>query len=154
MKRSMAILAVAGLALAGCGSTTEDRSLSGAGIGAGTGAVLGAVTGLGVVNGAVLGTVAGGLTGALTRPDQVNLGKPAWRRNSAGANDVRSIQSGLAALGYRPGPADGVAGTRTREAILQYQRDHRLLADGNASAELARHIEDTLAKRRQLSGIR
>jgi len=154
MKRSMAILAVAGLALAGCGNTTEDRALSGAGIGAGAGAVVGAVTGLSVVQGVVLGAAAGGLTGALTRPDQVNLGKPAWRGNTAGTNDVQSIQSGLAALGYRPGPADGVVGTRTREAITQYQRDHRLLADGRPSAELARHIEGTLGQRRQLSGAR
>ena len=154
MKRSMAILAVVGLGLAGCGNTTEDRAISGAGIGAGAGAVIGAVTGLSVVQGAVLGAAAGGLTGALTKPDQVNLGKPAWKRNAAGATDVRSIQSGLAALGYRPGPADGVVGTQTRDAITQYQRDHRLLADGRASAELARHIEGTLGQRRQLSGTR
>ena len=64
-------------ALAGCGTTTQDRSLSGAGIGAsaGAGAIIGAVTGLSVVEGAVLGALGGGLTGALTKPSQVNMGE-------------------------------------------------------------------------------
>ena len=43
-------------ALAGCGTTTQDRSLS-------------------VVEGAVLGALGGGLTGALTKPSQVNVGE-------------------------------------------------------------------------------
>ena len=62
-------------ALAGCGTTTQDRSLSGAGIGASAGAIIGAVTGLSVVEGAVLGALGGGLTGALTKPSQVNMGE-------------------------------------------------------------------------------
>lgn len=151
MKRSMATLAVASLALAGCGSTTEDRAVSGAGIGAATGAVVGAVTGMSVLQGAVLGTVAGGLTGALTKPDQVNLGKPLWRNSAEKTADVKSIQSGLASLGYRPGPADGVIGSRTRGAISQYQRDHKLPVDGKATPQLARHVEESLGQRRQYS---
>jgi hypothetical protein len=65
--------------LAGCGSSTSDRALSGAGLGAGAGAALGAVTGTGVVGGAVLGGAAGAAAGALTDEDDVDLGKPAWR---------------------------------------------------------------------------
>ena len=46
-----------GLLLAGCGSTTGDRAVSGAGIGA----------------------AAGGAIGAATQPSQVDLGKPVWK---------------------------------------------------------------------------
>ena len=80
MKRfSLAIplLAVA-LALGACGRTTGDRALSGAGIGAGVGLVGGAIVGA-PVEGALIGGAVGAGTGALTRPDQINLGRPAWR---------------------------------------------------------------------------
>lgn len=154
MGRIIAILAVVSLGLAGCGNTTEDRAISGAGIGAAAGAVLGAVTGMSILQGALIGTAAGGLTGALTTPDQVNLGTPVWKRNSAGTADVKSIQSGLSSLGYRPGPADGVLGTQTRAAIDRYQSDHKLLVDGRATVALARHIETTLGQRPQYSGTK
>lgn len=77
---TIAIATVAALGLAGCGSSKQDRALSGAGIGAGTGAALGAVTGGSVLGGAVLGGAAGAAGGYLTDPDKVNLGKPAWDR--------------------------------------------------------------------------
>ena len=35
----------------------------------------------------------------------------------------RWVQQGLASLGYAPGPADGLFGTRTREAIRRYQSE-------------------------------
>ncbi len=80
MKRraSLALLAAAGLVLAACGSRTEDRAITGAGVGAAAGAVVGAVTGLSIVQGVVLGAAAGGLTGAVTSEKDVNLGTPAW----------------------------------------------------------------------------
>ncbi|HXI99764.1 MAG TPA: hypothetical protein VNH44_00990 [Micropepsaceae bacterium] len=58
--------------LAGCGTATGDRGLSGAGIGAGIG-VIGGPPGI-VVGGAV-----GAAVGMVTKPSTVNLGKPAWR---------------------------------------------------------------------------
>jgi osmotically inducible lipoprotein OsmB len=72
-------LAIAGTALAsGCGSTTEDRALSGAGIGAVAGGVGGALTG-NTLGGAVLGGAAGAATGALTDEEDVDLGDPIWK---------------------------------------------------------------------------
>ena len=68
------------LSLAACGQTTSDRALSGAGLGAGAGAITGAVTGGSAVSGAVIGGAAGAAAGALTRPEDVDLGRPAWRR--------------------------------------------------------------------------
>ena len=66
------------LLLAGCGSSTSDRALSGAGIGAG--AATGAITGGSVLGGALLGGGAGAATGALTDQDDIDLGRPIWRR--------------------------------------------------------------------------
>ena len=142
-------------AVAGCGTTTQDRGLSGAGIGAGAGAIIGAVTGLSVVEGAVLGAVGGGLTGALTKPSQVNMGDPAWKSSNGQAaapiaqavpqgapaqpslnQSVSNLQSQLAARGYDPGPVDGVMGERTRAAIRAYQRDRQMPVDGQVSQAL------------------
>lgn len=61
------------LAIAACGSTTEDRALSGAGIGAGAGALGAAATGSSVLGGAAIGGAAGAATGALTDEDTINL---------------------------------------------------------------------------------
>ncbi|HEX9462269.1 MAG TPA: YMGG-like glycine zipper-containing protein [Alphaproteobacteria bacterium] len=73
---SMAALAV--VALANCGYNRGDRALSGAAIGAGAGAAGGAIAGH-PAEGALIGGAAGAGTGALTSPNDVNLGRPAWR---------------------------------------------------------------------------
>jgi Putative peptidoglycan binding domain len=145
LRRTIAALGVM-LTLAGCGSTQEDRGLSGAGIGAAAGAVVGAVTGLSIVEGVIIGAAAGGATGLLTDKSQVDLGEPIWKKSggkaqaSAGDDTVRNIQAGLGKLGYDAGPADGKAGPRTRAAIRQYQERNKLLVDGQASPELWAHI--------------
>lgn len=80
MKRLIltATLSLSVIALAACGNTTGDRALSGAGIGAGVGLVGGALVGA-PVEGALIGGAVGAGTGAITSPNQVYLGKPAWR---------------------------------------------------------------------------
>jgi peptidoglycan hydrolase-like protein with peptidoglycan-binding domain len=147
------------LSVSGCGTTPEDRAVSGAGLGAGAGAVVGALTGLTVLEGAALGGVAGGLTGVLTDANRVNLGAPVWKQGSATAgappaappaysgspsygrpDTVGRIQSGLARLGYDPGPVDGIPGPRTASAIRAYQHDHGLPVDGQPSVALVTHI--------------
>ncbi len=80
--RSLAALAVAiGVAsmLAACGSSTTDRTLSGAGIGAAGGAAAGVATGGNPVTGAILGGAAGAAVGGLTDEDDFNLGDPIWK---------------------------------------------------------------------------
>jgi len=152
---SSCVLAASLATVAGCGTTTQDRGLSGAGIGASAGAIIGAVTGLSVVEGAVLGAVGGGLTGALTKPSQVNMGDPAWKASSGQTaapvteaapqgvaaqpslnQAVSNLQAQLAARGYDPGPVDGVMGERTRAAIRAYQRDRQMPVDGQVSQAL------------------
>jgi hypothetical protein len=75
---ALPFIAVA-LALAGCGTTTGDRGLSGAGIGAAGGAVIGAMVGAPLV-GAAIGAGAGATVGAVTSPSTVDLGKPVWEQ--------------------------------------------------------------------------
>ncbi|CAA7613873.1 hypothetical protein [Magnetospirillum sp. UT-4] len=72
--------ALAVLALAGCGTSTTDRALSGAGIGAGVGAGTAAVTGGSILGGAAIGGAGGAAAGALTDEEDLDLGKPVWRR--------------------------------------------------------------------------
>jgi len=60
---------------------------------------------------------------------------------------VMATQRDLNALGYDAGPADGLIGARTRAAISAYERDNGLLVTGNATAQVAAHVEATLAKR-------
>jgi S1-C subfamily serine protease len=50
---------------------------------------------------------------------------------------VKRIQVELSGLGYDPGPADGVFGPRTEEAIRSFQSDNKLPPTGKPSAELA-----------------
>ena len=152
------IFTIVGLSvmLTACGTTPQERGVSGAGVGAGAGAIVGAVTGLSVIQGAVLGAVAGGLTGALTDENQVNLGDPAWKSGSntashqtvahsspsvTGKQVVVDIQKGLKDMGYNPGVTDGINGPKTQEAIRKYQKDHGLIVDGQATPALLDHIK-------------
>lgn len=74
----ISLAAVSVLMLAGCGTRPSDRAVSGGAIGAGAGAVGGAAVGHPLA-GAAVGGAAGAATGGLTSPNQVDLGRPAWR---------------------------------------------------------------------------
>lgn len=67
-------LAVALLALTGCGTTTADRATTGALIGGGVGAIAAGNPWAG----AAIGGAAGAAIGAATTKEQVNMGTPAW----------------------------------------------------------------------------
>lgn len=68
------------LAVAACGNTTGDRALSGGAIGAGVGAAGSAMTGGSPTTGALIGAGVGAAAGGLTKEEDINLGRPAWRR--------------------------------------------------------------------------
>ncbi|MEZ5936373.1 MAG: hypothetical protein R3F54_31635 [Alphaproteobacteria bacterium] len=78
--RYLSVLLASLLLLSACGSSKTDRGLSGGAIGAGIGAATGAATGGNVLGGAVLGGAAGAATGVLTDDDDVDLGKPVWKK--------------------------------------------------------------------------
>lgn len=54
---------------------------------------------------------------------------PILRRGSTGVY-VKLIQSLLARIGYNPGPVDGIFGAQTEQAVIAFQRDNGLVADG------------------------
>lgn len=144
MHRLAAIpLVVSSLMMSGCGTTFEDRTLSGAGIGAAGGSIIGALTGLSVVEGAAIGALTGGGVGAVTSQEQVNLGEPIWKQHANNEPLVKATQQELAKAGYDPGSADGKVGSDTVTAVKAYQRSHGLLVDGHVSPELLQHIRRT-----------
>jgi hypothetical protein len=97
----------------------------GGGRGAGTGAAIGA--GVGLVTGAAEADA-----NARAYYDSQYYGAPP---PPSGSELVYGIPS-LARLGYDPGPADGLYGERTADAISQYQHANRLPVDGRPSPQL------------------
>ena len=57
---------------------------------------------------------------------------------SLNREERRSIQQGLAALGFDPGPADGLFGQRTRKALSGWQSSQGGSVTGHLSAEAAK----------------
>ncbi|HXH01993.1 MAG TPA: peptidoglycan-binding protein [Candidatus Competibacteraceae bacterium] len=55
--------------------------------------------------------------------------QPVLRRGSTGSA-VKELQNRLAALGFNPGPADGIFGSMTEVAVKAFQRSRGLAADG------------------------
>ncbi len=80
MRPRLAVALLGVLLLAACGTSKTDRALSGGGIGAGIGAGTAAVTGGSVLGGAAIGGAGGAAAGALTDENDLDLGKPLWRR--------------------------------------------------------------------------
>ena len=175
MVRSASVLCAAALLIAACGTTPQERGISGAGIGAAGGAIIGALTGLTVLEGALIGTGLGAAAGVFTDEKKLNLGEPLWKRglgsskdqsSTAGAPDrhaaaspaqdrrlVAGTQSGLRDMGYDPGPVDGILGPRTRAAIRAYQKDHRLPVDERPTTALALHIQAQLGDQVASQGL-
>jgi peptidoglycan hydrolase-like protein with peptidoglycan-binding domain len=58
---------------------------------------------------------------------------------------VKGVQRDLARLGYYQGPLDGIVGGQTLGAVLLYQVQNDIDADGEVSHELAAHISSQLA---------
>ena len=67
---------------------------------------------------------------------------------------IKNTQLALAKKGYKPGVPDGIMGEKTRRAIMQYQRDNSMTADGKISGSLLRKLaiseSQTASKSRML----
>jgi len=48
--------------------------------------------------------------------------------------NILKIQKQLTSLNYNPGPADGIMGSKTRNAIIKFQKDNGIPADGKLDA--------------------
>ena len=135
------ILLAGGLAPAKAENELVGGILGGA-AGAGIGGALGG--GRGAAIGGVLGLGLGALgANQLSKPKaEEPAATPTYQQQ--GQRDLTfAVQNELAALGYDPGPADGVSGRRTQEAIRAYQYRYRLPIDGVASRPLLDHIRYT-----------
>ena len=81
-------------------------------------------------------------------PSTGSLSAPAPSRPAPDAT-VQAIQRKLNELGYEAGTADGLMGRGTRSAVLAFQRDNGLVADGNATAALLQLLTATRQVERQ-----
>lgn|GEM_PF-3864191 len=61
--------------------------------------------------------------------------------------EIREIQASLTELGYKPGPADGLMGARTRRAIERFQTDNGLPIDGRPTPRLRAKLSKAIARR-------
>ncbi len=66
-----------------------------------------------------------------------------WQAGETGL--IARTQTLLAELGYDPGPADGVMGDRTRQAIVSYQRAEGLEPGAPLDASLVARLEQSAA---------
>ncbi|HEY1638976.1 MAG TPA: lytic murein transglycosylase [Rhizomicrobium sp.] len=65
-----------------------------------------------------------------------------------GSGERLTMQSNLKALGYDPGPIDGLLGRKARAALRQYQKDHHLSADGYPTRDMLDRLNADLANQR------
>lgn len=62
-----------------------------------------------------------------------------------GPRERLTMQNNLRALGYDPGPIDGILGRKARAALRRYQKDHHLPADGYPTREMLGRLNADLA---------
>lgn len=60
-------------------------------------------------------------------------------------NLVQEVQTLLTQLGYNPGPADGVAGKNTRQAVREFQKKRGLKVTGEINSQLLEQLQTALA---------
>jgi hypothetical protein len=72
-------------------------------------------------------------------PPDVNYSTPAYSYDSS-ESVALGVQDQLTRLGYSPGPVDGVVGPQTRDAIMDFQNDHRLPVTGQIDGTLLRAL--------------
>jgi lysozyme len=77
----------------------------------------------------------------------VRVAGPPIQEGSTGQR-VRQLQRGLRALGYEPGTIDGAYGPATRQAIIEFQEDNQIEADGIAGRATLRAVNARLQELR------
>ncbi|MFZ1815395.1 MAG: peptidoglycan-binding protein [Rhizobiaceae bacterium] len=78
--------------------------------------------------------------------------KPEWKNDQPGlstelspAEMIKRTQQLLATLGFDPGPADGVMGSKTRDAIRKFQERAGLPVSGEVNADLIARLSEASA---------
>ncbi len=99
---AVTLLVILSAGLAGCGSTPEQRGVSGAALGGATGAAIGAATGGGVgaaLAGGALGAATGAIVGANTAPPPPPPPPPGYYRPPPPPPPARCARIGYDAYG-------------------------------------------------------
>lgn len=81
-------------------------------------------------------TSGGHRTPALAMDELEPVTVPVLEKELRDKESIRQVQRKLAQLGYRPGPADGAMGNKTRQAIGEYQRDKQLPINSKVTQSL------------------
>ena len=84
----------------------------------------------------------GGVKAHIERLGAIVARKPLSKRRKSRGEAVRAAQERLKAIGFDPGPVDGVYGKLTKAAVLNYQRRYRdfLIQDGIIGANTWRML--------------
>jgi peptidoglycan hydrolase-like protein with peptidoglycan-binding domain len=69
-------------------------------------------------------------TARTTQPATIVIAPTVTLKPGDNGAQVKLLQTALAHLGYSPGTVDGVYGTSTTTAVTDFQRAHKLTADG------------------------
>ena len=82
------------------------------------------------------------------QPNNARVQAPSAPAPAVGSlqDTVRQSQIYLAALGFDPGPADGLIGKRTRTAVQNFQRQADLTPTGQVTEELLRLLQTAVAE--------
>ena len=56
---------------------------------------------------------------------------------------IKEVQQMLHDLGYKPGKVDGLMGKKTRKAIRDFQKSHKLKSDGLLTQHLFQKLHDS-----------
>lgn len=99
-----------------------------------------------LVGGFALGGVT--LFGAEVKREMAQPTARAAAKPAKAAMDVKKLQQGLQKLGYDPGPADGMLGSKTRAALRTFQQDNGLKIDGKPGKATVAKME-ALVKAKQ-----
>jgi hypothetical protein len=119
-----------------------ERGVQGGVVGAIIGGIVGGGRGAGT--GAAIGAGVGVVTGA-AEADANARARAAYDSQYYAPGPgpgglVYNIQVSLTRLGYNPGPADGVYGRQTSDAISQFQHANRLPVTGEPSPQLLNYM--------------
>jgi peptidoglycan hydrolase-like protein with peptidoglycan-binding domain len=91
--------------------------------------------------------IAGPKTRAALERATARLAVGAGYTGARGSARVRSLRRQLRRVGENPGPIDGRFGPRTEAAVVRFQRDERLAADGIVGDQTRGALEQRLAKK-------
>jgi hypothetical protein len=71
-------------------------------------------------------------------PQQMQM--PSSQPSALGTDELKELQMLLNTLGFNAGPADGISGSQTRAAILQYKTARALPQTGTADRQVLEHL--------------